>query len=104
MGPAVNEVPPDATAFAHRRARWLLHPQAAWTNPTRDAGEQAWVGDLMEKVSSHTDEGAYLNLLSDQGSASVRHAYGDAYARLVRVKQAYDPDDVFRHAPVVALD
>jgi FAD/FMN-containing dehydrogenase len=40
--------------------------------------------------------GAYVNALGDEGAAGVRRAYSPAkLARLTRVKDAYDPDNVF---------
>lgn len=40
--------------------------------------------------------GAYVNALSDEGTAGVRRVYsGTQRARLTAVKDAYDPDNVF---------
>jgi hypothetical protein len=38
-----------------------------------------------------------VNFLGDEGQARVRAAYGEErYARLVALKRAHDPDNVFR--------
>jgi FAD/FMN-containing dehydrogenase len=37
-----------------------------------------------------------VNNLSDHDPASVAHAYGANYDRLVEIKRRYDPDNVFR--------
>jgi len=43
-----------------------------------------------------TDPAAYVNALSDEGAAGVRRAYPETKcARLIAVKDAYDPDNVF---------
>ena len=40
--------------------------------------------------------GAYVNTLTDEGIAGIRRAYPpDKLARLVALKDAYDPDNVF---------
>ncbi|HEU5310625.1 MAG TPA: BBE domain-containing protein, partial [Candidatus Eisenbacteria bacterium] len=43
--------------------------------------------------------GVYVNFLgADEDSGRVREAYGDSiYDRLVDVKRAYDPGNVFHH-------
>ncbi|MGH8869119.1 MAG: FAD-binding oxidoreductase [Actinomycetes bacterium] len=98
MGAAVNEVPEDATAFAHRDAGWLVHPLAMYTDPAADASQRGWVRALMDQVRPHTMPGAYLNLVSEPETDEVRDAYAGGYRRLAEVKDAYDPDQVFRHA------
>jgi FAD/FMN-containing dehydrogenase len=46
----------------------------------------------MEPFSS----GVYVNVLSDEGAAGVRHAYeADTLARLTALKDRYDPDNAF---------
>ena len=40
--------------------------------------------------------GVYVNGLSDEGAAGVRHAYyAETLARLTALKDRYDPDNVF---------
>jgi hypothetical protein len=40
--------------------------------------------------------GTYVNHLGDEGDQRVREAYGASYQRLAELKEAWDPDDVFR--------
>lgn len=41
-------------------------------------------------------DGGYVNfMMGDGGTSRLRATYGDNYARLVEVKTAYDPDNVF---------
>jgi FAD/FMN-containing dehydrogenase len=40
--------------------------------------------------------GAYVNMMMDEGEERVRASYRDNYDRLARVKDAYDPRNLFR--------
>ena len=100
MGPAVNRVAQDETAFGHREAGWLYHPLAQWSSPDEDAANIAWAKNLSAAVQPYTTKGTYLNVDGEAGNAErTRFAFGDAaYARLSAVKRQWDPDNVFRHA------
>ena len=41
-------------------------------------------------------EGVYANFISDEGAAGVEAAYGERLARLVALKDRYDPTNFFR--------
>jgi FAD/FMN-containing dehydrogenase len=48
-------------------------------------------------MAPHTTAGVYLNFTSDEGDERVREMYGpERYAKLVALKDRYDPDNVFR--------
>ena len=92
----MGRVPADATAYAHRGAAYVLEviarsPERAgfdrhadWARTTREA-MQPWGG------------GAYVNFTTDPGEDRVRASYPpDTYARLVAVKDRYDPTNLFR--------
>ena len=49
------------------------------------------------ELRPHTTGAVWLNWVGDEGDARVRSAFGDdAYHRLQAVKEAYDPQNVFR--------
>jgi FAD/FMN-containing dehydrogenase len=95
IGQAVSAVPDDATAFSHRAARYLFHPISVWDDPaddTRRIGANRAIAEVMREFGTG---GAYLNFTPE--ADRVRDAYGAAkYARLVALKDKYDPDNVFR--------
>jgi FAD/FMN-containing dehydrogenase len=95
IGQAVAAVPDEATAFAHRDARYLFHPIPVWSDPA-DAGRIIEAGRTFAAAMRAFSTGAsYLNFTIEPDR--VRDAYGDAkYARLVAVKDTYDPTNVFR--------
>ena len=97
LGGAAGRVPEDDTAVAHRDAPFVLNINARW--PLTDAPDRhiAWARDLWEAMRPYSAGGSYVNFLADEGADRVRAAYGEAtYRRLVTVKNAYDPDNLFR--------
>jgi len=94
-GGAIAEVPDDATAFSQRGTQFEFVGAARWADPAEDDDRIAAArryGRTMAPFAS----GAYVNALSDEGQAGVQAAYPEhKLARLVAVKDAYDPDNVF---------
>ncbi|MEX0626555.1 MAG: FAD-binding oxidoreductase [Chloroflexota bacterium] len=94
-GGAINRVGIDASAFSHRHAKFEFLTFGSWDDPAEDGARMAAsrrFGAAMEPFSS----GVYVNVLSDEGEAGVRHAYqAESLARLTALKDRYDPDNVF---------
>jgi hypothetical protein len=99
MGGAVARLDPDATALGRRDAPWCYHALSMWMDPdpaTADA-HVAWATALAEDLAPHTTSGVYLNFTSDTGEDRVRSTFGpEKYARLVALKDTYDPANMFR--------
>jgi FAD/FMN-containing dehydrogenase len=96
-GGAIARVPDDATAASHRAAPYMWHPIAAWQDPADSAREIAWVREGSAAMAPYGTGGVYLNFEQDEGTAHVRAGYGDEkYARLVALKDRYDPRNLFR--------
>ena len=97
MGGAVARVPGEATAFTNRQAAFAVNVIGMWTDPAETARHVAWARGFSEALQPHTNGGVYVNFLGDEGEDRVRAAYGpETYARLAKVKAAYDPDNVFK--------
>lgn len=95
IGQAVARVPDAATAFPHRDARYLLHPITVWTDADRDSAAIAANRALAAAMGPFGTGGSYLNFTAE--ADRVRAAFGDEkYARLVALKDAYDPGNLFR--------
>ena len=68
-----------------------------WTEPAEADRHVAWARAFSEALRPHTNGRVYVNFLGDEGEDRVRAAYGpETYARLAKVKAAYDPENVFR--------
>lgn len=96
-GGAISRVPEDATAASHRDAPYMWHPIAAWNDPADTDREIAWVRDASAAMKPFATGGVYLNFEQDEGAEHVRAGYSaEKYARLVELKDKYDPNNLFR--------
>jgi hypothetical protein len=55
-----------------------------------------WVRESWDLMKPFSTGGVYVNNLAEEDEDQVRAAYGPHYARLVAVKNKYDPDNFFR--------
>jgi FAD/FMN-containing dehydrogenase len=97
IGNAANRVPSDATAFAHRDARWDALVLSGWEGADGDAEQVAWSRAVHQSWRPFCTDASYTNALSaEDAEGDVRAAYGSAYDRLAKVKARYDPKNFFR--------
>lgn len=106
VGGKVATVPTTATAYAHRNATGLLRAGAMWdfTVPMYD---QIALNDWLDKayafIARVGTPASYLNWPGDRMKDWKTAYYGENLPRLVKVKQAYDPDNLFSHAQSVPV-
>lgn len=97
QGGAIDRVAADAMAFTGREAPFWLGVEAAWDDPSLDSAHREWGKVTMDALTPFTAEGHYVNDMMETGDDVARGVYGDEkYDRLVELKRAYDPDNVFR--------
>jgi FAD/FMN-containing dehydrogenase len=95
IGQAVAALPDDSAAFSHRDAAYLLHPIAVWADAADDERRIAAARGFADAMRPFASGASYLNF-TPEGNR-VQDAYGDAkYARLVALKDVYDPANLFR--------
>ena len=93
----VAAVPEEATAFTGREAAFWMGNEILWDDPAIDDACRAWGRAAMADMQPYTATGRYVNDVSEAGDDVARSVYGDAkYERLVALKRAWDPDNVFR--------
>ena len=92
---AAHRVAPDATAFAYRNANFATVIAGMWPEASENDANIAWVRRYYDATAPHSEEGGYINFMSedDQGRISANHQGN--YDRLVDVKRRYDPDNLF---------
>jgi FAD/FMN-containing dehydrogenase len=98
LGGALARPREDETAFSQRDAAHHVNINAVWTADDPECERHvAWARDFFSAMQPHARGRVYVNFLGDEGAQRVRQAYGDRqYARLVELKRAYDPTNVFR--------
>ena len=92
---AAARVPQDATAFPYRSGGWAGVIVGVDPDPANAELITTWTKEYWTALHPTSAGGAYVNFLMEEGEDRVRTAYGENYARLARVKAAYDPENVF---------
>jgi FAD/FMN-containing dehydrogenase len=95
MGGAVARVSEGETAFPERSMPYVLNAVAGWHDPGAADAHIGWARSVIAAASDASTGRAYVNFLSDPGSAPS--AYSDeTYQRLVALKDRYDPGNALR--------
>ncbi|MET7379643.1 FAD-binding oxidoreductase [Streptomyces sp. NPDC005526] len=95
LGGAVNRVSPTATAFVHRRSRMLAQYIASWRAGASGGPAQSWLTSAHDAMRPYASGAAYQNYTDPTLRDWRRAYYGDAAARLAKVKRQYDPERFF---------
>ncbi len=94
---AVHDVAPGETAFGHRGSKYSTVISGVWPDTDHNGANIRWVRDYYKALSTHSEEGGYVNFDASDEVDRVRANYGRNYERLCRVKAKYDPHNVFRY-------
>lgn len=94
-GGAIARVPSDATAYAHRNVGHLTMVVMDWKIGVDPSSHIAWLKRYWSTLQPHTD-GFYSNDLMEASASSVQRNFGRNSKRLVKLKNTYDPTNLFR--------
>jgi FAD/FMN-containing dehydrogenase len=95
-GGAVNRVSRSATAFPHRYGQHTMIAVVGWRVQDDGARHSAWVKQYWTALQTFT-HGFYTNALTgDETATAINDNYRENYARLVTIKNKYDPGNLFR--------
>jgi len=95
---AASRVPVEATAFGLRRDHVLIEIIASCPDrPDRleERRHQQWVRDTRRDFDPIALPGGYPNLLGSDDADRAAESFGPNVERLAKVKQLYDPENVF---------
>jgi FAD/FMN-containing dehydrogenase len=99
MGGAVGHTDPKTRALNIPDARWAYFCLTMWMDPAEDEQSIAFTRSFAEAMRPFgIGTAAYPNFITpDEGPGRLASSFGDAnFARLVELKQKWDPENVFR--------
>jgi len=96
VGEAVGRLPADHSAVGNRDARWVLNITGSWERAEEDATHVEWARAAWRDMKRFSTGGTYVNFLTDEDTRDrVQSAYGANLSRLVEIKRAWDPTNLF---------
>jgi len=96
VGGAANRVVPDATAYPHRDAEFVMNVHTRWEEPADDERCVAWAREFFDATAPFATGGTYVNFQPEDEEGKVDAAFGKNLERLSALKRRIDPDNLFR--------
>jgi FAD/FMN-containing dehydrogenase len=93
---AASRVGKQETAWNYRDATWAQVMVGVDPDPANNEKTIAWTKSYWDALHPYSAGGAYVNFMMDEGEERVKATYGENYPRLRRIKNKYDPDNLFR--------
>ena len=92
---APNRIPPEAMAYGHRDARFVLNVHGRWDDRKDDSNCIGWAREFFQASAPYASPGAYVNFMTAEEIDRIVAAYGSNYQRLQQIKRRYDPENIF---------
>jgi FAD/FMN-containing dehydrogenase len=92
---APERIPLQSTAFGIRQRHVMIGFFSMWVDGD-DAENRAWADAGAAALRAHALDSAYPNYFGDDRPEQAAVAYGPNAGRLLRLKEQYDPKNVFR--------
>jgi FAD/FMN-containing dehydrogenase len=96
LGGQTNRLAPDATAYSHRDAEFVVNVHGRWETAAEDDRGIRWSRDFYRDAAPFATGGVYVNFMTEEETDRVGAAYGPNWDRLVEIKRRYDPENLFR--------
>ena len=97
IGAQTSRVPVEATAYSSRDTQYAMNVHGRWDDASDDERCIAWARAFFDAAAPFALGSVYVNFMTQEEGGRVADAYGPNYARLVDVKNRYDPHNLFRH-------
>ncbi len=98
MGGALARTDREAMALSVDDGKWIYFCLGMWMDPAQDESNIAWTRGFHEAMRPFSVGTALPNFIEpDEGTERLSASYGeDKYARLLALKQRWDPENMFR--------
>ncbi len=95
---AVHRIGRQDTAFSYRDVVWSEVIVGVDPDPANNERMIAWADAYWEALHPFAADagGAYVNFMMEEGEERIRASYQENHARLVELKNKYDPENFFR--------
>jgi FAD/FMN-containing dehydrogenase len=94
-GGAISRIGRTETAFSHREAQYILMSFVSWAPGADGANHIDYINSHWSNVGPFTT-GFYVNDYFDQTQEQVNRTYRENFPQLLKIKQQYDPTNLFR--------
>jgi hypothetical protein len=91
-----HKVGKQDTPWAYRDANWAQVIVGIDPDPANNNKITNWAKDYYNALHPFSAGGAYVNFMMEEGEDRVKASYKGNYDRLVKIKNKYDPNNVFR--------
>jgi hypothetical protein len=96
LGGALADHGLEESPMGHRKAPYAIGVECNWIDPADDEANFRFGREAIEKLRPFSTGGSYMNFEDPDDAEATAASYGDALERLVKVKQQYDPANLFR--------
>jgi FAD/FMN-containing dehydrogenase len=93
---AASRVGIKDTAWNFRDSNWAMVIVGVDPDPANKEKITDWTKKYWEALHPYSAGAAYVNFMMDEGEQRIKATYGENYERLVKIKNKYDPDNLFR--------
>lgn len=93
---AAGRVGKEDTPWAYRDAKYAGVIVGVDPDPANAEKITQWCKDYWDALHPYSAGGAYLNFIMDEGQDRIKASYKHNYYRLSKIKQQYDPTNLFR--------
>lgn len=92
---AAGRVGKEETPWAYRDAKYAGVIVGVDPDPANAEKITNWCKDYWDALHPYSSGGAYSNFMMDEGQERVKASYKHNYERLVKIKNKYDPNNLF---------